>query len=109
MGTAMGRTLAEQENTFRWDREELVLWAGTTATGVAAKWEKAGYAVRVLSRDQEGAPCSWEVKLPWTGSKRPWSRLVSLAMPSMRVPDDALARSSADDLAEDDLGDPEGA
>ena len=70
----MGRSFAEQEVTFRWDMEERVLWAGTTTPWVAAKWERNGQPVRILSHDRDGEPCSWEVKLPWLGSKRHWLR-----------------------------------
>ena len=76
----MGRTRAEQEVTFRWDQEERVLWAGTTTPWVAAKWARHGQPVAVLSRERDGTPCSWEVKIPWTGSKRTWLRCFSQAV-----------------------------
>ena len=78
----MSRTLAEQEVTFRWDMEEHVLWAGTTVPWVAAKWERNGQPVRILSRERDGTPCSWEVKLPWTGKRKPWSALFQQSLSS---------------------------
>jgi hypothetical protein len=78
----MSRTLAEQEVTFRWDQEERILWAGTTTPWVAAKWERNGQPVTVLSHERDGTPCSWEVKLPWTGRRREWSRLFQQALSS---------------------------
>jgi hypothetical protein len=81
----MSRTLAEQESTFRWDQEERVLYAGTTVPWQAAKWARSGFEVRVLSYDQDGHPCSWEVRLPWTGSRRQWSRLFQDALPASRA------------------------
>jgi hypothetical protein len=85
----MGRSAAEQEVTFRWDQEEQVLWAGTTTPRVAIRWRKASYAVVCIGRDRDGTECSWEVKLPWTGSKRPWTRLFSLAVSRWCSADDA--------------------
>jgi hypothetical protein len=78
------RTRAEQEVTYRWDQEERVLWAGTTVPWIAAKWARSGFAVRILSYDPGGNACSWEVKSPWTGSRRPWSRLFQDALPPSR-------------------------
>jgi hypothetical protein len=78
----MGRTLAEQEVTFRWDQGERVLWAATTTPWVAAKWERHEQPVTVLSHERDGTPCSWEVKLPWTGRRREWSRLFQQALSS---------------------------
>jgi hypothetical protein len=92
------RTLAEQETTFRFDEEERVLWAGTTTPRVAARWRRARFPVTVLSRDRDGAACSWEVKLPWRGNTRPWSRLFRLGM-SRWMPN---AASVAPSRAEDD-------
>lgn len=86
----MSRTFAEQEVTFRWDQEERMLWVGTTTPWVAAKWARLGFPVQVLSHERDGTPCSWEVKLPWTGSKRDWLRVFSGALfPSSRSTLDA--------------------
>jgi hypothetical protein len=74
------RTAAEQETTFRFDEEERVLWACTTTPRVAARWQKAAYDMRVLGTDRDGTPHSWEVKLPWTGQRTPWVRLMRLSL-----------------------------
>jgi hypothetical protein len=74
------RTPREQETTFRFDEEERVLWAATTTPRVAARWQKAGYDVRVIGTGRAGTPQSWEVKLPWTGQRRPWVRLIGLSI-----------------------------
>ena len=96
----MARTLAEQEVTFRWDQEERVLWAGTTTPWVAAKWARHGLPVEMLSHERDGTPCSWEVKLPWTGSRRPWTAVFRNALPSpLRH---ALDATSSDSSAGDD-------
>jgi hypothetical protein len=78
--TKVSRTAAEQETTFRFDEEEHVLWAGTTTPRVAARWQKAGYDVRVVGMDRAGTPQSWEVKLQWMGRRTPWTRLIGLAI-----------------------------
>jgi hypothetical protein len=76
----VSRTAAEQETTFRFDEEERLLWAGTTTPRVAARWEKEDYDVRVIGTDRAGTPESWEVKLPWTGQRRHWLRLMGLSI-----------------------------
>jgi hypothetical protein len=104
----MGRTAAEQETTFRWDEEERLCWAGTTTPRVAERWTRAGYPVVVIGKERDGTPCSWEVKLPWTGVKRPWMRLVSLGISHWNVPGMPLAPSVGEDSAEDDPDDGDG-
>jgi hypothetical protein len=96
----VARTLAEQEVTFRWDQEECVLWAGTTTPWVAAKWTRHGHPVRVLSQERDGTPCSWEVKLPWMGSRRAWSAVFQHALPSSSRA--TLTATSTDSSAGDD-------
>ena len=96
----MARTLAEQEVTFRWDQEERVLWAGTTTPWVAAKWARKGHPIRVLSQERDGTPCTWEVKIPWTGSRRPWLAVFRDALSPSSAP--AHEGTSTDPSAEDD-------
>ena len=74
------RTKAEQETLLRFDEDEHILWASTTTPRVATRWQRDGYAVRVLGRSGDGVPLSWEVKVPWTGRKQLWLRLVSIAV-----------------------------
>jgi hypothetical protein len=85
------RTAAEQETTLRFDEEERVLWACTTTPRIAARWQKAGYDVQVVGTDRNGRPQSWRMKLPWTGQRRLWLRLVRLAISQWK----AVARSGA--------------
>jgi hypothetical protein len=96
------RTAEEQETLARWDEAEHVLWATTTTPRVARRWQRAGYMPRVLSHYADGEPATWEVKLPWTGQKTPWLRVLGLGMsrwrPSVRPvrrPDDTAAPSCA--------------
>jgi hypothetical protein len=88
------RTKAEQETIFRWDEDEHVLWASTTTPRVATRWQRAGYPVRMLGRSNDGVPQSWEVKLPWTGRKQSWLRLVSLALSQWQAVAPATAPES---------------
>jgi hypothetical protein len=78
--TRVSRTAAEQETTLRFDEEERMLWACTTTPRVAARWQKAGYDVRVIGTDRAGTSQSWEVKLQWMGQRRPWVRLMGLSI-----------------------------
>jgi hypothetical protein len=80
MKATVSRTAAEQETTLRFDEEERVLWACTTTPRVADRWRKAGYDVRVIGTDRAGTPESWEAKLPWTGQRRLWMRLIGLSI-----------------------------
>jgi len=95
----MSRSLAEQEVTFRWDQEERVLWAGTTTPWVAARWTRHGQPVTVLSRERDGTPCSWEVKLPWTGRRRAWSQVFqqALSLSSSRTGTPAVTNPAGED------------
>jgi hypothetical protein len=79
------RTKAEQETLFRFDCEERVLWASTTTPWVARRWQRARVPLVVLSRYPDGTPATWEAKLPWTGRKAAWLRLVSLSLPTVRA------------------------
>ena len=97
----MGRTAAEQEVTFRFDQEEQILWAGTTTPRVATRWRAAAYPVVCIGRERDGTECSWEVKLPWTGSKRPWTRLFSLSVSRWRSADDAADGKPPEDEERD--------
>jgi hypothetical protein len=74
------RTKAEQETLFRFDEEEHVLWASTTTPRVAMRWRRAGYPLAVIGRYPDGAACSWEVELSWTGQKAPWVRVFRLGL-----------------------------
>jgi len=98
----MRRSFAEQEVTFRWDQEERVLWAGTTTPWVAAKWTRKGHAVTVLSREKNGMPCSWEVRLPWNGSRRPWTALFQQSLFSSRA--SARTATSSPEAPQEDVG-----
>src|SRR5262249_50976011 len=64
-------------------------------TTLAMRAGRAGYPVCVLGRSGDGVPQSWEVKLPWTGGKQPWLRLLSLALSQWQ----AVAHASAPELA----------
>jgi hypothetical protein len=87
----------EQETTFRWDEAERVLWAGTTAPRVAARWRRDGHPVVVIGQEHDGTPCSWEVKVPWTGQRRPWLRLIGQAISQWKPLADAAATERAQD------------
>jgi hypothetical protein len=90
------RTASEQETLLRWDEQDHELLATTTVPRVAARWQRAGYAPRVLSTYPGGAPASWEVRVAWTGRKAPWLRLVRLGLSQWRpVPHRAHAAAHA--------------
>jgi hypothetical protein len=89
------RTKAEQEILFRFDCEERVLWATTTAQWVARRWTRARVPLAVLSRYPDGTAASWAAKLPWTGHKTAWLRLVSLSLPTVRTRTDPRAPDTA--------------
>jgi hypothetical protein len=91
------RTAEEQETFARWDEAEQVLWATTTMPRVARRWQRAGYTPRVLSYYADGEPATWEVKLPWTGQKTSWLRLLGLGMSRWRA--SALPVRRLDDTA----------
>jgi hypothetical protein len=94
----MPRTPDEQETTFRWDEAERTLWACTTTPRIAGRWQRAGYPVTIIGRERD-SPASWEVKLPWSGTKRPWMRLISLGMSQWNAP----ARSTDPEPVQDGL------
>jgi hypothetical protein len=93
------RTKAEQETLFRFDCEERVLWASTTTPWVARRWNRAKVPLVVLSRHPDGTPATWEARLPWTGSRKPWTRLFQQSLfparSSANLP--SPSRSSAPD------------
>src|SRR5262245_2357867 len=91
------RTAEEQETLARWEEAEHVLWATTTMPRVARRWQRSGYTPRVLSHYADGEPATWEVKLPWTGQKTSWLRLLGLGMSRWRA--SALPVRRLDDTA----------
>src|SRR5262245_65274843 len=95
MERVLKRTRAEQETLFRFDCEERVLWASTTTPYVARRWPRARIPVVVLSRYPDGTAATWVAKLPWTGRKTAWVRLVSLSLPTVRGDDNSRAPDTA--------------
>jgi hypothetical protein len=85
------RTRAEQETLFRFDCAERVLWATTTAPSVARRWLRAKVPLVILSRYPDGTAATWEARLPWTGRKTAWLRLVTLSLPTVRSDADSRA------------------
>jgi hypothetical protein len=90
--TRIHRTLAEQEVTARYDQDERVLWLGTSTPWVARRWQRARSAVRVVAMIG-GEAASWEVKLPWPGSKARWLKAFSLSLPVVTRKDSSRAPS----------------
>lgn len=88
----MSRGYAEQETIFRWDRQEKVLWANTTAPRTAEKWTRRGYDVRVIGH-VDGISASWAVRLPFT-QRRAWIRLFGLSVPSFTTDEEADGESA---------------
>jgi hypothetical protein len=69
----MATTKTEQETIVRWDQEERVALLYTAYPAQARQWAKLGYPVEIYRRDHEGAPRSWEARVPLEAIR--WRRM----------------------------------
>jgi hypothetical protein len=95
MQQTLKRTKAEQETLLRFDCDERVLSATTTTPSVARRWLRAKVPLVILSRYPDGTAATWEARLPWTGRKTGWLRLVTLSLPTIRSDADSRAADTA--------------